>query len=218
MLGIFGRDGVFAEAFSLPLGNLRPVPDNVTNEQAVFVEPLAAACQIVQQIHVRPSDRVVVLGAGRLGQLACRVLRLTGARVCAVDPHPERLALLPAGVERRTEPHAEPSVADVVVDCTGRKSGLAHATRLVRPQGTLVLKTTVHDAAPEPPTQWVIDEVTLVGSRCGPFEPALRLLTSGLVDPRSLITERLPLCRAPEALKAARRHQNVKVLIDITLG
>jgi alcohol dehydrogenase len=220
VLGIAGRDGVFAEFVSLPVANLHPVPDGVPDGAAVFVEPLAAACEILEQVHIRPSTRIVVLGAGRLGQLCARVLALTGAEVTAVARSPQKRALLPAGVTALSpETAAEASGADVVVECTGHPAGLSHAAALVRPRGTIVLKSTVH-RPPGLPTdlpdlnRWVIDEVTVVGSRCGPFEPALRLLASGAVNVGPLVTARYALSDAPAALSHAARPGAVKVLID----
>ena len=215
VLGIQGRDGAFSERFSLPLSNLHRVPDEVPDDSAVFVEPLAAALQILEQVHVAPSDRVVVLGAGRLGQLCARVLALSGADVAAVSRNAARLDLLPPAIHRIGLEEAQSVAgADVVVDCTGNPAGLALATSLVRPRGTLVLKTTTHDLGDASPVPWVIDEITIVGSRCGPFAPALRLLASGAVDPRPLICARYPLDRGVEALAAAAHRDNVKVLLE----
>lgn len=218
VLGIQGRDGAFAERLCLPVDNLYAVPDGVPDESAVFIEPLAAACEILQQIHVRPTDRVLVLGAGRLGQLCARVLALTGAHVTAISRNPARLLLLPRSVGRATlaEVEQDPTGlagADVVVDCTGDPEGLALATRLVRPRGTLVLKTTTHDVGSLTPIPWVIDELTLVGSRCGPFAPALRLLDAGLVDPRPLISAEFGLDDGLQALARAAERDAVKVLL-----
>lgn len=212
VLGIAGRDGVFAERFCIPVANLHRVPDAIEDSAAVFVEPLAAALRVLERAHLRPSHRVVVLGAGRLGQLTCRVLALTGARVQAVDPRPDRLDLLPAGIEGHGAPEGLQG-ADAVVECTGSPAGLQIAARLVRPRGTLVLKTTIHGQAPADLTPWVVDELTLVGSRCGPFEPALRLLEAGLVDPRPLVEATLPLQQGVQALELARTA--LKVLVEI---
>ncbi len=214
VLGIDGRDGAFAERVSLPLGNLHPVPEGVSDEAAVFVEPLAAACQVLEQLHLRPTDRVVVMGAGRLGQLVARVLALTGARVQAVDLQADRLAMLPAGIERVLAADA-PALAgaDVVVECSGHRDGLALSSSLVRPRGALVLKTTVADPAAPPVVPWVIDEITVLGSRCGPFAPALRLLEAGLVDPRPLISATLPLAQGLQALVLAAQPDTLKVLL-----
>jgi alcohol dehydrogenase len=210
VLGIVNRNGAFSERFTLPVGNLHAVPDAVPDDAAVFVEPLAAAIQIVQQVHVRPTDVVVVLGVGRLGQLCARVLQLTGATVHAVSRNPDRLGLLPVGIR-----HGPPDRrADIVVDCTGSAKGLEQATALVRPRGTIVLKTTVHDVATPSSTPWVLDEISLIGSRCGPFEPALRLLASGAIDPRPLITARRPLTDGVNALALAAERGSVKVLLQ----
>lgn len=203
VLGIAGRDGAFAERLSLPITNLHRVPDGVPDEAAVFVEPLAAALRVLEQVHITPSMRVVVLGPGRLGQLCARVIAMTGARV-QVEGRAERLARLPRGVEHGGEPGA-----DVVVDCTGTPSGLSRAVELVRPLGTIVLKTTVHDLGDVNPTKLVLDEITVVGSRCGPFEPALRLLASGAIDPTPLIDADLDL--ADDVLARARGAMKVLV-------
>lgn len=214
VLGIQGRDGAFADRLSLPLGNLHRVPEGVPDEAAVFVEPLAAACRILEQVHVSPDWRVVVLGLGRLGQLCARVLALTGADVVGVARSPAKRALLPG---RTLDPDgvARAPLADLVVDCTGSPGGLEAARRLVRPGGTLVLKSTVHDLAGANPTAWIVDEITLVGSRCGPFAPALRLLAAGLIDPLPLVTTRLPLSAGVEALDRAAAPESVKVLLDV---
>ncbi len=215
VLGIQGRDGVFAERFRLPCENLLRVPDEIENRAAVFVEPLAAACQITEACHLRPSERVVVIGVGRLGQLCARVLALGGARVQALSRNSSRLELLPPGVERVSLADAESVAgADLVVDCSGAADGLNLATRLVRPRGRVVLKTTVHDTGAATPVPWVIDEITLIGSRCGPFAPALRLLAAGLVDPRPLISHSYPLDRGLEALRTAAAPDAVKVLLE----
>ena len=214
VLGIDGRDGAFAERLSLPVANLHRVPDGVSDEAAVFVEPLAAACQILQQVHVRPTDSVVVLGLGRLGQLCARVLALTGARVLGVSRSPGPLTLLPASVPGVLAAEASPDrSADVVVDCTGSSAGMAAAMRWLRPRGTLVLKTTTHDIGETTPTAWVIDEVTVVGSRCGPFEPALRLLATGLVDPTPLIHAARGLSDGVAALREAAQPGVLKIVL-----
>ena len=214
VLGIQGRGGVFAERFSLPLANLHFVPDFVSDDAAAFVEPLAAACRILEQVRITPVDRVAVLGVGRLGQLCARVLALTGASVAAVSRNPALLELLPPGVLRLTPDQATlADGSDVVVDCTGSAHGLEQATALVRPGGTIVLKTTVADPGPVTPIPWVIDEVTLVGSRCGPFEPAIRLLASGRVDPRPLVSHTFDLADGLEALELAASRESIKVLL-----
>lgn len=214
VLGIQGRDGAFAERVSLPVANLHRVPDGVPDEAAVFVEPLAAACQVLEQVHVRPSHRVVVLGLGRLGQLCARVLALTGAEVIGVSRSAAPLRLLPPSVHGRRADAAQPDrSADVVVDCTGSPAGMSAAMAWLRPRGTLVLKTTTHDIGETTPTAWVIDEITVVGSRCGPFAPALRLLAAGLVDPTPLIQAERPLARGVAALRLAAEPGVLKVVL-----
>jgi alcohol dehydrogenase len=216
VLGIVGRDGAFAEELSLPVGNLHPVPDGVPDEAAVFVEPLAAACEILEQVAVRPSMRVVVLGSGRLGQLCARVLALSGAEVAVVGRNPTTMALLPRGIRRVDSTEAATvNGADLVVDCTGSPDGLGLASSLVRARGTIVLKTTVHDVGTMNPNRWVIEEQTIVGSRCGPFAPALRLLASGAVDPRPLISAHYPLREGVAALARAAEPGVVKVLVEV---
>ncbi|MCO4763473.1 MAG: alcohol dehydrogenase catalytic domain-containing protein [Myxococcales bacterium] len=218
VLGIDGRDGAFAERLALPMTNLSLVPDSVSDEAAVFVEPLAAACEILQQVHVRPTDRVVVIGAGRLGQLCARVLALTGAQVDVLSRGASRLALLPAGIGQHAleiNPEAAQQLvgADLVVECSGSADGLVTATTLVRPAGTIVMKTTVHNPEAVTPIPWVINEIRLIGSRCGPFEPALRLLASGAVDPTPLITAQFSLREGVTALQAAAQPAHTKVVL-----
>lgn len=213
VLGILNRDGAFAERLSLPLANLHPVPDAVPDESAAFVEPLAAALRILSQVHIDPAQRVLVLGLGRLGQLVARVLALTGAEVVGATRSETRRALLPPGVVG-VAPEALRGLFDVAVDCTGQSAGLALARSCLRAGGTLVLKSTVHDLGGSDPTGWVVDEITVVGSRCGPFAPALRLLASGAVDPRPLITARRGLSAGTELLDLASAPEAIKVLVD----
>ncbi len=214
-LGIAGRNGTMADYFSLPTRLLYPVPDSIPDEWAVFTEPLAAACEITEQVHLRPTDRVVVLGDGKLGLLIAQVLQLTGCDLLAVGLHPEKLAIL----ERRGIPTLpageaiEPGV-DVVVEATGSAAGFATARRLVRPRGTLVLKSTFHGEVTLNLSMVVVDEVTLVGSRCGPFPAALRLLEQRLVDVESLIHATYPLDQGPAAFERAAAPGVLKVLLD----
>jgi len=202
-LGIRGRDGVLAESFCLPAGNLHLVPEGIPDEAAVFTEPLAAACEILQQVHVRPTDRVVVLGDGKLGLLVAQVLALTGCDLTVVGRHREKLA-------RDVEPAGS---ADLVVECTGRAEGFQAARRMLRPRGTLVLKSTYHGLVQADLTYVVVDEVQIVGSRCGPFPVALRLLAQGLVDVTSLVEAEYPLDEALAAFEHAGRRGTLKVLV-----
>lgn len=214
-LGIDRRDGALADYLLLPQANLYPVPDELPDQAAVFVEPLAAACEILEQVHLRPTDRVVVLGDGKLGLLVAAVLRLTGCELTLVGRHAGKLAIaagwgisvLQAGQD--VLPHA----ADIVVECTGNAAGFAQARSFLRPRGVLVLKSTYHGDLSVAMSALVVDEITLVGSRCGPFGPALRLLAAGLVDPRPLITAVYPLDDAATAFAHAATPSALKVLI-----
>lgn len=215
VLGIVGRDGAHAEYLRLPLENLHPVPDDVSDEAAVFTEPLAAALEILEQAHIRPTERVLLIGAGRLGQLIARVLRLTGADFHVVARHERQQALLAAvRVPWVTAEMAAASRWDVVVDATGSPAGLELATQCLRPRGRLVLKSTYAGDAAVNLSRWVVDEWTVIGSRCGPFAPALRLLTSGLVDPLPLIEARYSLEEALAAMEHAARPGALKVLLE----
>lgn len=218
VMGIQGADGTFAEQVRVPVRNLHAVPDGVPDEHAVFTEPLAAAYEILEQVGDVAGLAAIVLGDGKLGLLVAQVLAAAGARVRAVGRHAGSLAILARrGIETveasRFRPGA-PARADLVVEATGSADALAIAAASVRPRGTLVLKTTVAaypslDLAPI-----VIDEITLLGSRCGPFEPALAALASGAVDVAPLIEERFALADGVAAAERAARRGARKVLID----
>ncbi|MFN2244458.1 MAG: MDR/zinc-dependent alcohol dehydrogenase-like family protein, partial [Anaerolineae bacterium] len=213
-LGIHERDGVLAEYFCLPAVNLHLVPDAVPDDVAVFTEPLAAACEILEQVHAHPSDRAVVLGDGKLGLLVAQTLALTGCNLTAVGRHPDKLAKLAArGIATQVGDEGLESSADLVVECTGQPEGFLAARKMVRPRGTMVLKSTYHGEIQADLSRLVVDEVTLVGSRCGPFAPALRLLAQQLVDVKSLIEAEYPLADALVAFQHAARRGALKVLI-----
>lgn len=219
-LGIRGRDGVLAESFTLPVTNLHLVPDGVKDRAAVFAEPLAAACQIVEQVHIRPTDRVLVVGDGKLGLLAAQVLALTGCRLTAIGRHANKLAILSArGIDTALAGETEGAPAgqaDVVVECTGSPAGWQAAQRLVRPRGTIVLKSTYNDRLPADLSRLVVDEIRLVGSRCGPMAVALRLLAERRVDVESLIHAEYALDDAVAAMEHAARPGVLKVLVRAT--
>lgn len=222
-LGIDRRDGAMAELFSLPTANLHAVPEGVPDAAAVFTEPLAAALEIIQQSHLRPTERVAVVGDGKLGLLCAQVLRLTGADVAVVGRHPERWGLLRAQAitcaQAQTPPGAplsDPGLApfDVVVDCTGQPDGLALARAILQPRGRLVLKSTFASAAqPLNLSALVVDEIHLIGSRCGPFAPALRLLARGLIQTEPLIAGRFPLRDGIDAFRATAGR--LKILLEV---
>jgi len=214
-LGIAGRDGALAERFVLPEANLVPVPDGVSDERAVFAEPLAAAIQIGRQVQFARGEEVVVLGDGRLGQLVARVLRAWGLRPEVVGRSEAKLELLrrldiPAVPVEDARPSA---TTRVVVECTGSPDGLAMAMKFVRPRGIIVLKSTVADTAGIDLAPIVVNEVTVVGSRCGPMDEAVAMLARGEVDVEPLVSGVFPLAEAPQALLAADQPEAVKVLV-----
>ncbi len=218
-LGIRGRDGAFADLLTLPVANLYPVPDTVSDAQAVFTEPLAAALEITDQIHIRPSERVVVLGDGKLGQLVAQVLALTGCRLTVIGHHQEKLDLLAArGIDTLLTDRSSsvPEIeADIVVEATGTPAGFKTAQHILRPRGKLVLKSTYHGLAHIDLSEIAVDEVQIIGSRCGPFTPALRLLDQNLVDVAPLIHAHYPLDEGVKAMERASVKGTLKVLIEM---
>jgi len=221
-LGIVNRDGAFADYLLLPVENLHLVPENVSDEEAVFVEPLAANFEILEQVHIKPTDSVVVLGDGKMGQLAAQVLALSGCEVMMVGKHEEKLALAEKrGVHTYVLDDAERFAlenrrrVDLVVECTGSAQGLGLALRLVRPRGTVILKSTVADKSSLHLAPIVIDEIRVQGSRCGPFPPAIRALSQRKVDVLPLISARHSLDEGLDAFEHAGEKGVLKVLIWI---
>jgi alcohol dehydrogenase len=216
VLGILGRDGAMAEYLALPVENLISVPDNLSNEKAVFTEPLAAALEILEQVKIEPASEVLVIGDGKLGLLICMVLRLTGCELTLTGKHPERSGYFSALGGEVIAPNvlgARDTKFDIVVEASGNPSGWELATKKVKPRGTIVLKSTYHGALDFNPAPLVIEEITVVGSRCGRFEPALRLMASGLVDPTPLTTAVFPFSEAVRAFEFAQEKNALKVLL-----
>lgn len=214
-VGIIQHPGAFADYLALATRNLHIVPDDVSDDHAVFVEPLAAALQITEAVHISPRHRVVVIGLGKLGMLAAQVLKLTGAEVLAVVRREKQAALLKKwGIRPVAISDLEPQRAQIVVDCTGQASGFADALQLVEPRGTIVLKSTYHGLPQADLTMAVVNEIRIVGSRCGPFDAALRLLKAGLVDVESLIEARYPFAEAMQAVQHASEKGALKILLD----
>jgi alcohol dehydrogenase len=212
-LGIFNRPGSMADLVSIPVDCLHEVPADVSDRQAVFVEPLAAALEILQQTHLRPTDRVALVGDGKLGLLIAQVLRLPGCEVTVVGRHPERWALL-----HRQGIHTVASTAaegwyDVVVDVTGNPDGLKTSRKLVRPRGRLVMKSTVAAETQLDLTMLVVDEIQLIGSRCGPFAAALRLLQRNLIETEPLLSGIYAMDDAMTAFVASKGA--LKVVLDM---
>lgn len=214
-VGIRRYPGAFADYLPLPVRNLHIVPDSVSDDEAVFVEPLAAALQVTEAIHVSPRDRVIVLGVGKLGMLVAQVLKLTGADVVGVVRREKQARLLEAwgiaAAERRDLPDQR---AQVVVDVTGQADGFADALALVKSRGTIVLKSTYNGLPQADLTQIAVREIRVVGSRCGPFDAALRLLKNGLVDVTSLIERHYSLDDGLEAMQQASQPGALKILLD----
>ena len=220
VLGIVNHDGTFAEYLALPVANLHIVPDNITDEQAVFVEPLAAACEILDQVSPKKFHSVAVLGDGKLAQLIARVLKTAVPRVVMYGKHSEKLAFARlAGIGTKKVrgnasdwKRSKDSFA-LLVEATGSPTDLAMALQMTEPRGTLVLKSTFHGATPVETWPIVVKEITVVGSRCGPFAKAIALLRSAEVDPTPLITRTFPLAQAQKAIVFAQKPGVMKVLL-----
>jgi threonine dehydrogenase-like Zn-dependent dehydrogenase len=216
VMGILGADGAFAERVRVPVANLHAVPDSLADDAAVFAEPLAAAFEILEQVPVSAATDALVLGDGKLGLLCASVLAAAGARVTVVGHHPEKLALLAArGVETKLATELSRTGFDLVVEATGSAGGLAQAIAATRPRGTLVLKSTVADRTSVDLAPIVIHELSLVGSRCGPFPPALAALDSRTVDVAPFVSDRFSLNDADRALARAAEPGVLKVLVEV---
>ena len=217
VIGILDRDGAFADYIAVPERNLHVVPDAIDTDAAVFTEPVAAAFQIPTQIDIPRDASVIVLGDGRLGNLCAQVLASLTDHLLVLGKHERKLALLQAlGIEARPLTSTPPrGSADIVVDCTGSETGFTTALELVRPRGTIVLKTTVAGTQALSFAPVVVDEVTVVGSRCGPFDRALDALANGLVDVHPLISDRFDLSDGVRALERAAEPGVLKVLLTM---
>ncbi len=219
VLGILGKDGCFAEYLTLPLRNLHVVPDTVSDEQAVFTEPLAAALEILEQVQIPPSSAVLVVGDGKLAQLMIRVLVLTGVQVQVVGHHSVKLEMAArAGAVVVEGSEIQAANYDVVIEASGSPEGWETAVRAVRPRGTIVLKSTYAEVPRIDLAPIVVNELEVVGSRCGPFEPALRLLAEGRVATEDLVSARYRLSDAAEALREATSPGTLKVLLEPASG
>jgi 2-desacetyl-2-hydroxyethyl bacteriochlorophyllide A dehydrogenase len=214
VLGIVKRDGACAERLMLPIANLHTIDDALPDEVAVFAEPTAAALEVLEQVAIGPGVRVLVVGAGKLGQLVARVLATTGCLLTVLARHPRQRALLDAVGIALAPGEPQAGAYDVAVECTGNPEGLLLARRALRPRGTLVLKSTYAGEVALDLSSIVVDELTLVGSRCGPFDEALALLGAGRLDPRDLIEARYPLAEALVAFEHAARPGALKILLQ----
>ena len=216
VLGIVGRDGAHAEFLQLPSVNLIPVPENISTEHAVFTEPLAAACGILERAAIEKTDRVAVIGDGKLGLLSAQVVALTGAPALLVGKHPEKMQIAARrGIETSTPDEAakRQKQFDVVVEASGAASGFKLALDLLRPKGKLVLKSTFQGSTEIDGARIVVNEISIVGSRCGRFQPALHLLMKNAIDVDSLISEEHPLSSGVRAMDRAATGGILKVLL-----
>ncbi len=214
VMGILNADGAFADYVSVPIANLHVVPDSIRDEEAVFTEPLAAAFEVSAQIQLNPGDDVLIIGDGKLGNLCAQVLRLSGANITALGKHPEKLALIKkSGVRTLLLDDWKPRAFDVVVEATGSASGFELALNAVRPRGTLVLKSTIAGAHEVSLAPLVINEVTLIGSRCGLFTPALEALEEKTVAVTPLIEKIYSLQDGIEAVRLAAKPGTRKILL-----
>lgn len=218
-LGIYKKDGCFSEFFTLPVSNLLVVPDNVEDEVAVFIEPLAAAYEILEQIHIKPLDKVAVLGDGKLGLSISMIFSLLNINFVHIGKHEEKLRITKnaGGKTKLLSQISESDLKsyDVVVEATGSTGGFETSLSLVRPRGILVLKSTIAAKEGLNLAPVVIDEITVTGSRCGQFEPVLRLMEKGKIDTKPLITEILPFNEALKAFELNRKKETIKVLLKL---
>jgi alcohol dehydrogenase len=216
VLGIRDKAGCLAEYVTLPVANLHAVPVGVPDAFAVFTEPLAAALEISEQLHLRPDSRVLIIGDGKLGLLIALVLRLTGCDLHLAGRHPPKMALMAArGVQTHLVAELTENEFDVVVEATGSPAGWQAALAAVRPRGVIVVKSTYHGTVNFDPAALVVPELTVVGSRCGPFPPALRMLARRLINPKKLISRVYPLAQAREAMAYAAQRGVLKVLVEM---
>ena len=215
VLGIVKHPGAFREFLTLPERNLHVLPDSIATEQAVFVEPLAAACEILDQVNIPCSSQVAVLGDGKLGLLVAQVLNAYGFRVHQLGHHKEKLRIAArAGVSTEVaRDHLPVAEYDWVVEATGSRKGLMDAVRMTRPRGTVIMKSTVHGLVGIDTAPVIVNETTLVGSRCGRFEPAIDLIRNGTINVADMISERMPLEKAPLAFRQAAKPGVMKVLL-----
>jgi threonine dehydrogenase-like Zn-dependent dehydrogenase len=217
VLGIVGRDGAHAEYLQLPTRNLSAVPDSVSDEQAVFTEPLAAAHGIMERVNIAGDHNIAVIGDGKLGLLCAMSLALSSKNVTLIGKHPEKIAIAEKykvkGMTASDIPAASMRQFDIVVEASGSESGFASAVELVKPRGTIVLKSTFHGTPMWPAARIVVDEITIVGSRCGRFAPALDLIAHSDINFEDLIDDRYALADGISAMERASRPGTLKILL-----
>ena len=221
VLGIVNRHGAFADYLTLPITNLHPIPEHLSTDQATFTEPVAAALEIQEQIAITPDARVLVVGDGKLGQLVAQTLALTGCQLLVIGRHANKLANLATrdiatGFVDALE--ARYRTFDIAIECTGNAQGFELARQALRPRGTLVLKSTYADQLTFDASALVVDEITLIGSRCGPFPKALDILAKAAVDVSPLIQATYPLAQGIDAFAVAQQRGSQKILLEMDDG
>jgi len=216
VLGIFKRDGAFAEYLSLPEKNLHVIPDSIQDEQAVFVEPLAAAYEITEQIHIDSKWNVAIVGDGRLAQLIVRVLKLYCLNITCFGRHEKKLQVLKKlGIKTKSVIESnEEKTFDLVIEATGSDSGFSDTMKLIRPRGTVVLKSTIASQNKLELTPAVVNEVTIIGSRCGVFRPAINALATGIISVNELVDSIYPIEKFQEAFEHAKKPDTLKILLQ----
>ncbi len=214
VLGIVKHPGAFAELLTLPNQNLHIIPSGISDEEAVFIEPLAAACEILDQVALPPGEKVAVLGDGKLGLLVAQVLHAHDAQVTLLGRHSNKMAIASAhGIAVSTSDVHPGGYFPLVVECTGSAAGLHTAIRMVRPRGTVVMKSTVHEKVNIDTAPVIVNEISLIGSRCGRFQPAIQLLQDRKIDVRPMLSAEFPLEQALAAFAEAARKGVLKVLL-----
>jgi threonine dehydrogenase-like Zn-dependent dehydrogenase len=215
VLGILKRNGAFAEFLSLPEKNLHIIPDSITDEQAVFVEPLAAAFEINEQVSLKPEWNVAVVGDGRLAQLILQVIKLTCSNITCFGKHEDKLeGLVQSGIKIKLGIEStDEKLFDLVVEATGSNSGFTDTMKLVKPRGTVVLKSTITSRENLDLTPTIINEITLIGSRCGLFKPAIDALASGIISVDSMIDSTFSLEKFSDAIHHAKKSSTFKVFL-----
>jgi len=216
VLGIFNRDGVFCEYTTLPEKNLYVLEDYIEDEVAVFVEPIAAAYEILEQISIKPTDNIIILGDGKLGLLIAKVISLFTKNLLVVGKHENKLNILKnTGINTKLLDQIDNLTANIIIESTGSPQGISLALNTVCPRGTIVLKTTIADNFNINLSKAVINEINIIGSRCGPFKPAIKALKNNLIDVKPLITEIFDFDNAIEAVKKAQQKDSLKVLLRL---
>jgi threonine dehydrogenase-like Zn-dependent dehydrogenase len=215
VLGIFGRNGAHAQYLTLPFGNLSTIPENVADRTAVFTEPLAAALEIFEQVHIKPNSNVAVIGDGKLGQLIALVLNQYPCNLTVIGKHNEKLNQLKRkNIAVSLVEQGEHPPQDIVVECSGVPDGLHIANSILKPRGTVVLKSTYHGDFPFNTADWIINEINVVGSRCGLFQPAIQLLKKDMIDLDYLVSAVVHAQDGLKAFELAQKEKTFKVLID----